>query len=253
MPPTIIFIHIPRTAGTSTRTALDSVLAEDERIYTYAQRSWAVRPDQLSEVDEETRRRAKLVFGHAPFGLHRQMPQRCLYATLVRDPVERVISNFFFYANTLAKRTARGLPPGTRMERAVAAGEIDLAGYLRSEGPAPPPNLMTRWIAGRGKAGGSDDPQLLEQARQRIERRFVGIGTTRNSQGFIDLLAQHMGWGKVEVGRVNPNPRRTASEDLDPGLLDLARERNALDVALYEWVEEATERGRLLHPGRAGT
>ena len=252
MPPTVIFIHIPRTAGTSIRTALDSLFSPEERIYTYARRSWAIPPDRLGELDEGTRRRALLVFGHAPFGLHRDLPQRCRYATLVRDPVERVISNFYFYANTLAKRTARGLAPGTRMEQAVASGEIDLAGYLRSEGPAPPPNLMTRWIAGRTGTGSADDPVLLEKARRNIDRRFVGIGTTQHSQQFIDLLAEHMIWGAVTVGRVNPNPRRKQTDQLDPTVLDLARERNALDLALYEWVLEATDGGRLLHPRDAG-
>ena len=170
----------------------------------------------------------------------------------MRDPVERVISNFYFYANTLAKRTARGLAPGTRMEQAVASGEIDLAGYLRSEGPAPPPNLMTRWIAGRTGTGSADDPALLEKARRNIDRRFVGIGTTQHSQQFIDLLAEHMIWGAVTVGRVNPNPRRKQTDQLDPTVLDLARERNALDLVLYEWVLEATDGGRLLHPRDAG-
>jgi hypothetical protein len=41
--------------------------------------------------------RVRYISGHIPYGVHRVFGTRAKYFTLVRDPVERVLSSFFWF------------------------------------------------------------------------------------------------------------------------------------------------------------
>ena len=37
--------------------------------------------------------------GHMPFGIHKRLPQDYTYITFLRDPIERVVSAYYFARN----------------------------------------------------------------------------------------------------------------------------------------------------------
>jgi hypothetical protein len=89
--PTVIFLHIGKTAGTTLRKIMYRHFAPDEvlRVRNRSQSPARLRrketPAILASLSETERARARLVLGHVIFGLHRLLPQPSRYITLVRD------------------------------------------------------------------------------------------------------------------------------------------------------------------------
>lgn len=85
---TIIFVHIPRTAGTTLHTILDRQYPR-EQIY-----STNPTPDRPTASVEEFKRLSaseiaplRLLRGHLPFGLHELITGPSAYFTLRRYPL----------------------------------------------------------------------------------------------------------------------------------------------------------------------
>ena len=250
---TLVFIHIPRTGGTSLRAALERQFSAEESLFVYPRQPWAVSRRDVPGLDDEAKQKIRLVYGHAPFGLHRDLPGRCRYLAVLRDPIDRVVSNYYAQMEAGRKRRNRGRPIETPLEQAAAEGDLTLLDYVRGVAPNPPWNLMTRWIAGtrpgRLKTPGDfRDPALLERAKANIERHFLAVGLTEHLDGFLTLLSRHLGWEETELGRVNPNPKRRSVDDLDAEVVVEIAEHNTLDRALYDHVLTATNGGERLYP-----
>ena len=90
-PFTLIFIHLPKTAGMSLREVL---LKEAGRTPTF----WIVNPVKdttwLRSIPLETRATYSLVEGHMYYGVHELLPCPSVYMTMLRDPVERILSYY---------------------------------------------------------------------------------------------------------------------------------------------------------------
>lgn len=82
------FIHIPKTAGTSLRSAVFSAKPDIEEV-----RPVYSAADYAALIGSGTPAAGTLFFGHFSFGFHHLLrdgaPQ---YATVIRNPIERVIS-----------------------------------------------------------------------------------------------------------------------------------------------------------------
>jgi len=89
---TVIFVHLPKCAGST----LNRILLRQYKLSeTYALAGRSVRDSflELKRLPEEKKGGIRLLYGHMHFGLHEHLPQPCVYFTLLRDPVERVISH----------------------------------------------------------------------------------------------------------------------------------------------------------------
>ncbi len=95
----------------------------------------------LASLSEEDRRAIKLLRGHQPFGLHRFLPQTCTYVTVLRDPVARVVSQFFYILknphNPLHDQVRKMASPAEFVQSGISVGMNDgqvrwLLGELRT-------------------------------------------------------------------------------------------------------------------------
>jgi hypothetical protein len=82
------FIHMPKTAGTSLRSAVFQVSTPGVLVQPLYSKD-----DHYSLMSLKGRDNQLIVFGHFSFGLHRQLEDaHAEYATVLRHPVDRVIS-----------------------------------------------------------------------------------------------------------------------------------------------------------------
>jgi len=91
--PLLFFIHIPKTAGSSIHQILHREYGKRLGIfYDLTPREWEMtlaRPDHGFDC----------IFGHYWFGPHARSARPYEYATLMRHPVEAILSYYFYIAH----------------------------------------------------------------------------------------------------------------------------------------------------------
>ena len=124
----VIFLHIPKACGT-TLTKLLQRWCRREEVYEVGKKP---REEHVAEL--RVRPGVRLVIGHAAFGLHEAMPAETRYLTVLRDPVERLVSHFHYAGRT----------PVHKLHAAIKSGEMTLLALARHVA-----NLQTRYLGGR--------------------------------------------------------------------------------------------------------
>jgi len=172
-PGPLIFMHVPKTAGTS---LLDIVRLNSppSRLALYYPPDQVVRPDGPIET----------VAGHVWFGYHRQLGfESARYFTFVRDPLKRAISHVYFEMQydprLLPDLHARGV------RHAILAKKF---WYYD--------NVFVRAFSGVRKdvPFGELGRDALDRARANIEAHFFFIGEQENFRSDLRKLARMLSW-----------------------------------------------------------
>jgi SAM-dependent methyltransferase len=229
---TTIYLHIPKTGGMS----LDRVLARNYEPVTvydmYGELDEATR--KLLAVPVEQRARIRLLKGHIPFGVHVHLPLPCVYFTLLRRPVDRIVSLYHFAQQT----------PGHHLYRPIRVEGMSLLELVDAHITAEFDNQLIRDLANRRDIQiGECTREVLELAQENVERYFTVVGLMERFDETVHLLAQAHGWRSwlgAEV--VNATANRGSRKPLDRAVLQHIQELNALDLEFYEWAVQRFER-----------
>jgi hypothetical protein len=238
---TLIFLHVPRTAGTTLQNIMmvrqyRQDEAHIEELFLPAQ------IERFAALPEDYRARLKLLKGHMAFGVHRHLPRPARYFTMIRDPIDRVVS-FYYY---IRRRTADPL------HQEIVEKGLDLAAFVES-GIARDhtDNSFVRLISGEPFVEmGSVDRTLLDQAKTNIRDHFVLTGSVEHFDETILMLKKAMGWvGSVYYWRRNVTAQRPAIESLDPRTRRVLEEHTQFDRALVDHCRSLFEAQRSAMPG----
>ena len=91
----VIFLHLPKTAGTTVNRLIEWEYPLKE-MYSVDPVLFQWSATHLRRLPPDRLRKIRMFKGHMAFGLHEVLPQRSTYITVLRDPVDRVISAFYF-------------------------------------------------------------------------------------------------------------------------------------------------------------
>lgn len=205
----LVFFHAQRTAG----SALRHIFIEGcghENVYTTH-----TIPDykHWPELSDEQLRPYKVFAGHSNF-CEMQTDRRLLYVTLLRNPVYRAAS-LYFYCQRKDGHALRELANSTDMDEFYRQGSKLKPKYFR--------NTMCLRTCGKPSA---------DRAIQLIESRYLAVGATENLPGFVDQLGGILGWPKIEVPRQESDHSRyinLMSEDF----IEMVQRESAEDVRLW--------------------
>ena len=218
-----LFLHVPKTAGSSIRTLLKQNYAEDAMIAF----SGDVEPlAWYRRAPSEFRAKHALVHGHFQYGLHDGV-REYTYFTFLRDPVDRHFSDYHF---------PKRYEPHPLHAR-LASGEIGIADWADIFERHPVyRNITTGYISGDG-AEGPSDRRSLERAKFHLLRDFTFTGLTERFDESVLILARRLGWRSVFYLTRNVSRDRMVPEHLR----DLARAHLALDCELHEFARREFE------------
>jgi hypothetical protein len=220
----MLFVHVPKTAGSSLRRELAAILRPEANIevdYTDTSRPFLQRMDEAVEqflaADAETPMR--FASGHI---LHRHVARiraqrpRMRAVTLLRDPVARVVSDW-------RHQSSSRHPGSDSFARAVPTLESYLA--LGSERNKSASHLVPHELKARGDIAGCIAYIMDNYA-------FVGIQEMYPlSFRTLTAMAGQPAWPQLRAN-VGAGPEPDAAEVA--ALAPAIREANALDQAIYE-------------------
>jgi hypothetical protein len=218
----LISIHIPKTAGTSFRNILKEVYGD-----TGVVRLDIDLAEQTIRIDEQLYSQAELpagtrvVHGHFSYPLFREKlhaPTDIPIITWLRDPVDRVISNYFYLEKRLREELdeqGKGLNILSKMQRSLLE-------YARFE---PAQNRMSKFLTGLD----------LED--------FFFVGIQEEYELSLQRLSGLLEWEDYPVYHHNKTgaarPKRVSEEERS-----FIRSLNQKDVALYERALNELAKGR---------
>ncbi len=218
-----IFVHVPKTAGTSLRAELAAILPPDINIhvdYTDTSRSFHDRIDDAVArfLQQAGPRGIRFASGHI-VGRHvtriaQQLPQ-ARFITMLRDPVARLVSDYRH------QRSPRH--PG---HEAFIARVPDLAAYvrIRSEADKAALHLVPREVLATHDPGACID---------HVMRRFAFVGIQEMYDLSFRTLTALAGRQQAPRLRANVNTDADDTAEVDAATAEQIRALNPLDHALY--------------------
>jgi hypothetical protein len=201
----IALIHLPRTGGNSLREAAAAKLG---RRMFYLKAAGDVLPEHVSQIPEDV----SLIMGHMNHGLHRYRPVR--YATVLRDPIQRALSDYQLWRVRRASR-----------DQSAPFDGPDTIGrpYIRKERAD---NVQTRMLAGVYLAEAMICAMdALELVKRNLEA-FHLVGFTADLPGVARSL------GLETPPRLN---RYVRDFELTPSQMGALWDQNRADLALFDW------------------
>ena len=232
--PVVLFLHIPKAGGSTLGEYVYNQCCAPEASgdnpldagVAYLDYGFIKDPElTISEhvVNLLGRRDLRAVIGHFWFGLHEHITQPCRYITLLRDPVERVVSLYYY----------------TEMHETMSLEE-----FARNPPFREVDNDQTRRIAGVNPPVGECTRATLDRARENLRRHFDVVGTTERMDETLAQLNVKLGWNRDVVSFPrNVNAARPNSAMLTHEAIEAVRARNELDYELWRYASELLDAG----------
>lgn len=221
--PVHIFVHIPKTAGTTLRTIALQQYPDGTACGIYDGSPIHLTMQEFKDLPANAKRAFRLVIGHFPFGAHTRLPPDVpyRYLTLLRSPSSRIIS---LYNHICANDPSRK--------------NLSLKQFFVNR-DAQFDNHQTRLLSGAHAPFGKCSRAMLDAAMANIEKEFELVGTTERFDDFYYVAARRLGWTRYAYVSRNLQARNQLKKDsVDAETNELIRRYNALDQELYDWVSK---------------
>lgn len=211
----LVFMHIPKTGGSTLRRIIARQYQLEEiwtfgDIYKFKERIGKFSREQLTQI--------KCLQGHACFGkVDRYFTKPCTYITMLRKPVDRIISLYYYIINT----------PGCHLYDQVK--DLKLKEFIMDKKFVfSNKNTQTRYVSG-------GNPPNLEKAKKNLDKYFSIVGLTEFFDISTFLMKEKFSWDNIDYNKkVNVTKNRPTKEELSKEVIDIIEEKNKLDIQLYD-------------------
>ena len=243
--PVLVFTHFPKTGGTT----LHEILIEkfyQRKVFRFDDtRDY----ETFLEMSYEERDEFDYIRGHIPPCMHDFISRPCRYIVLLREPLERVISEYYFMLTspehprheeynrekvTLEKHLVE------RIENFYGGEILNILLY---------PNLKRLRDIPEVENWRSFYPysmnEMIEESKRKLREDFFQVGILERFGDFVFLLSRKLGW-RVPYYRIKNRSRgRPDTADIldtiDTNLLSRFYEAYSAEYQLYEYARSIFE------------
>lgn len=221
----VLFFHIPKCGG-STVTGYLHQQYQPKQIFQIDGQNPKQSIDEFKALSELERRKYRLVIGHAANHLLDYVGEEWIPMTVLRDPIDRVVSHYFY-----ACRDKRHY-----LHRKLNEESIGLLEYVSRPLTAEVQNYYVGMFTGRSIDEVRSAPlESIDLAFQFVTQRFRIVGfLSELSDAMRRLKGLARFHSEFENTRANKTEGRPALKQIDPEVLQEITELNALDVQLFE-------------------
>lgn len=222
----VFFLHIPKSAGRSLNNYLTRIYSEENRFISRG----IVDLVRFSARKKAEVKKVQLVSGHFPFGYHGLLFTDFTYITILREPVDRLISYYYY-----TKRS-----PQEREYRFINDNNVSLEEYVTSGRTKENDNGMVRKICGEGAktAYGECTGEMLKKAIENIENHFSVVGLQERFEDTLKLLQHTFNWPGLPYESQNIADNRPDIKSISRKTIRIIEKHNALDMELYEFARK---------------
>lgn len=182
----LIFIHVPKTAGSSVRAVFEDWFGEGLILHYHR----GSIPDVIDLKARHNAASPVCLYGHfnaeRGFGIPGRYDDQRQFMTILRDPLEKVISAYFF----VRLRAQQAAKPTLQEQLTL---DLSLGDYVRQTRH----NYLKHFPV----------PVTLENYSDVIERYFIAVGITEELPRSMAWIAQCLDRPAPDIPRLNVTPR----------------------------------------------
>ncbi|MBN1224487.1 MAG: sulfotransferase family 2 domain-containing protein [Candidatus Aminicenantes bacterium] len=206
----LISLHIPKCAGQSFMRILRMWFKDNFRPH-YLQLRGVPPPRHDLEP-------GICIHGHfnraKGIGVPDYYPAVSQFITVLRDPLEAAVSNYFYWKTRARERQIKS----AKIRQGSEGDYKDIDDFFRKR----PRSHVWKFMP---------CDLTSDNYRNIVKSRFLWIGVVECLQSSVDLLADILGFDKIEIPRINPSIR---DEELKPEIKEAFIARNSLEFAIYD-------------------
>ena len=244
----LYFLHIQKTAGTTIMNILDSYFDLDS---IYPEQFW----NKLLPKFPHDFTKYKLVRGHFGYGVHRILPKKPVYITMLRDPIERTISDYEHIRRDKIK-AKKPVPknetildalkdPKTRRtfvnpQTGYIGLDLDIVKLTRTWEPQRQSKFIFRTPL-KVATKKTPEEELLSNAKRHLDD-FAFVGIVEKFEESLFLLYYTFGWKPLSADwKLNVDPKRSKRDEITSEALEEIKKCTKLDEELYKYANEIFE------------
>lgn len=249
----VIFSHIPKTAGSTLNEIIEDNYQPDSIFNFYPQKQ-AKNTNAKNWADDFNNHRRSLntasgleiLRGHFGFGIHEHLDIKTYtYITVLRNPVERVISNYYYFDRP-------------SIDYKQIKEETTLASFVKEKRHKIIDNYQTRFLSGIGwQRGiyledlysrkyavkyGECTEKMLENAKENLDK-YVLFGLQDRFTDTLRLFKRVLKWKDIKTNKEkNVGFNKPKREAIDRSIIQIIEQENKFDRELYEYATKTFDR-----------
>lgn len=227
-PQPVLFDHLPKCGGTTLNDYL-RLHYPRRRIFKTKGKDPFSSVEQFKSFSKKKRYRYDLVQGHLVHHLINDVKPDCLVVTILRSPVERIISHYYYAKSS----------PDHYLYNEILAHNISLDDYATSEISVETQNWYVKHFSGLSSSEVNLNPDVsLDKAISFLSTHYDIIGLLDEFDDFTKTLQQKANYKNDYSGsKFRVSLDRPLTNDIPLSIRKRIEDANQLDIALYNHVK----------------